>query len=342
MNPRRGGRLFVTAALAAALVLPGSAALAADEGGSDHGGGGGHPTDNTGSLYSDLVVAYRAADGTPILKEYYTEATDEADAASHFCVQPVSVDRAPGVPGTEDPLTGKDVYVLPLQGEWIGTTDPLPVEEIEPCDVQPAYAMFVNEAELERLNLGRTSDDVLLRKLEDVETKFDLAGTLSLDPAGRIAADGAALDASPEYAAMYASLMKTGTIPGLKEPGSVSQAAYGVPGFTYDAYDLAAVALGTAASKSVPITVDTVQYYNRVVGFPAADPLPNWGIGFLQSGEPDGGDHDVTMPRDVLPGSENFVNYSGFTYNRAATFPGSVTWLDVPTLTWQVSPSSAR
>ena len=33
---------------------------------------------------------------------------------------------------------------------------------------------------------------------------------------------------------------------------------------------------------------------------------------------------------------EQFVDYSGFTYNRAQTFNGSVTWLDVPTLTWKV------
>jgi hypothetical protein len=326
----------------AALVLPGSAAVAEEEGAGgstgDHGGSGGHDTESTGSLYADLVIAYRAADGTPVLKEFYTPATSEDPAASDFCVQPASFARVPGVQAQVDPITGKQVYVLPLQGEWIGSTEPLPVEEIEPCDVQPQYAMFVAEAELERLNLGRTSDDVLQRKLEDVQTKFALAETLSLDPAGRIAADGAALDASPEYAAMYASLMRTGTIPGLKEDGVVSQAAHGdeYAGFEYDAYDLAAVALGTAASKSVPITVDTVQYYNRVVGFTAA--APGWdGITFLQSADPVG-DPDASIPRNVRPGSENFVNYSDFTYNRADTFPGSVTWLDVPTLTWQVSP----
>ena len=32
------------------------------------------------------------------------------------------------------------------------------------------------------------------------------------------------------------------------------------------------------------------------------------------------------------------MDYSGFTYNRAQTFNGSVTWLDVPTLTWIVDP----
>ncbi len=38
---------------------------------------------------------------------------------------------------------------------------------------------------------------------------------------------------------------------------------------------LAAAAIGTAASKGVPITIDTVEYYNRIVGAP--DPA-SWDI----------------------------------------------------------------
>ena len=34
---------------------------------------------------------------------------------------------------------------------------------------------------------------------------------------------------------------------------------------------------------------------------------------------------------------EQFVDYGDFWYNRSQTFKGSVTWLDVPTLTWKVS-----
>ena len=52
----------------------------------------------------------------------------------------------------------------------------------------------------------------------------------------------------------------------------------------------------------------------------------------------------MTFNRSVDPSTgaqmatgEQFVDYSGFTYNRSETFKGSVTWLDVPTLTWKVS-----
>ena len=29
--------------------------------------------------------------------------------------------------------------------------------------------------------------------------------------------------------------------------------------------------IGAAASKSTPLTIDAVEYYNRIIGFPAAD-----------------------------------------------------------------------
>ena len=52
--------------------------------------------------------------------------------------------------------------------------DPLPVPEIEACDPWPQYAMFVSEVEMERLNLARTADEVIARKLADVALKLRL------------------------------------------------------------------------------------------------------------------------------------------------------------------------
>ena len=75
--------------------------------------------------------------------------------------------------------------------------------------------MFVAEVELERLNLARTADEVIATKLADVTTKFRLATDITLESTGRISNDGTPIDASPENAAIYQSLMKTGTIPGL-------------------------------------------------------------------------------------------------------------------------------
>ncbi len=326
MKTRRRGRSLLVTAVVAALMLPTQVQAA---GGGGHGGSGdaGGGEESTGSLYSDLVLALRDAEGAPVLKQYTVPGEGEDPPTVEQCVQPVSYERVPGVTASTNPVNDKPVWVLPLQGEWLPNP---PVEEIEACDPQPQYAMFVSEVELERLNLARTSDDVIASKLADVEEKLLTADEIGLDGAGRLTVDGLALDASPEYAAIYQSLMKDGTIPGLHGPDVVTGPPAQVS--IFDAWKLAAVAIGTAASKETPVNIDTVEYYNRVVGFPATDDYASpWGVEFVRSQDP-------ADPGTQLGTGERFVDYSGFSYNRSETFKGSVTWLDVDSMTWQVSP----
>ena len=180
------------------------------------GGGGGQPEDTTGSVYADLTLVLRAPDGSPTLEKYDVPADEDSEATTAYCVQPVSYEAVSGITPTTNPVDGRQVWVLPLQGEWLtDPPDPLPVAEIEPCDPWPQYAMFVSEVELERLNLARTDERVLDQKLADVATKLFLGSTVSLDPTGRIRIDDKTIDASPENQAIYQSLMLTGTIPGL-------------------------------------------------------------------------------------------------------------------------------
>ena len=129
---------------------------------------------------------------------------------------------------------------------------------------------------------------------------------------------------------MYDALMKTGTLPGLRDTATTSVGPPAQVGI-FDAWKLAAAAVGTAAGKEVPITVDTVEYYNRVIGFPESDDYASpWGVSFIRSTNPDDAGTAMTT-------GERFVDYSGFHYNRSETYTGSVTWLNVPTLTWKVS-----
>lgn len=144
-------RLVVAAA--AALVLVPSAALG------QAGGGGG-----SGSLYSDLVVTLRAVDGTPILTSFEVP-VEGGPATNEYCVQPISYTEVPGVDVTTNPVDGRDVWLVPLMGELSELPD---AEEVEVCDPQTDYVSYVSEVELERLNLVRTSPDVLARKLADV------------------------------------------------------------------------------------------------------------------------------------------------------------------------------
>ena len=97
---------------------------------------------------------------------------------------------------------------------------------------------------------------------------------------------------------MYQSLMKTGTIPGLREtpttvagpPAQIGPTAdeNGRLNSRFDAWELAAMTIGAAASKSTPLTIDAVEYYNRIIGFPAADftAPPGWPIAFNRSIDP--------------------------------------------------------
>ena len=166
--------------------------------------------------------------------------------------------------------------------------------------------------------------------------KLGFADTVALESTGRISYDDAVIDASPENAAMYQSLMTTGTIPGLPEspttaagpPAQIGPA--GASNSRFDAWELAAMTIGAATSKSTPLTIDAVEYYNRIIGFPADGftPPTGWPIEFNRSIDP-------STNLEMATG-EQFVDYSGFTYNRADTFKGSVTWLDVPSLTWKV------
>ena len=130
------------------LTLPATSAAAPGDGygggGGGGGSGGGEPEDTTGSVYSDLVINLRDANGAPVLKKYDVPATEESEATTEYCVQPVSYDPVPGLTSETNPVDNRQVWVLPLQGEWIDNPpDPLPVAEIEVCDPWPQYAMFV-------------------------------------------------------------------------------------------------------------------------------------------------------------------------------------------------------
>ena len=309
--PRTRSRRTLTAVSAAALFVAAAPAVAAP------GDGGSDP----GDIYADLVVELRDEHGVPVLTQF------DVEGVVTLCEQPVSSVEIPGLSPVTNGADQREVWLVPLMGELPPPTEPTE-DEVEVCDPQPAYASYVSEADLERLNLTRAPDAVLERKLAELELRLAAADTISLDSAGRITTDidgdvdelglpipPASIDASPDGAAMYYSLMTTGAIPGL----ATSPAE--VEGF--DAWMLAAGAVGTAASKEVPLDIDAIEYYNRVssvVQDYAAG--PDWTLDLLET---------------VPPNGESFISYGDFSYDRSAVFTGCATWLDVPTLTWKVS-----
>ncbi len=329
----------LAAALASmVLVLPPPAVVSAQA----SGGGG------SGEDYADLFVVLRDVNGVPILSETF----HEEGGVDVQCIQPISYVTVPGIDPSNtvtNDADGRDVYLIPLVGETSIGIDGVPVAADTACDPQAAFLPYVSEVELERLNLVRTSDEVLWKKLSDVGARLATAGKITLDGAGRITTDGVPIDASPDQAAIYAAnqgptpappppadgkpgaaqpggLMDTGTIPywlpgdvlpanppdyPLGNPAAIVQGTGG-----FDNWDLAAAAIGTATSKSVPVMVDTVQYYNRI----ASRGVDNW-------------DYAQKLPKTA--NGEKFLDYSQFSYTRADVYQGCTIWLDVRTLTWE-------
>ena len=350
MKARTTGSTILATATAALLILstPALAAGGGGGGGAGRGGGGtgggsaggGGGASTTGSIYADLVIALRDVDGTPTLKKYEVPATSETDATTEYCVQPVSYEKVPGVTSSTNPVDGREVWVLPLQGEWIlDPPDPLPVEEIEACDPWPQYAMFVSEVEMERLNLARTADEVIARKLADVALKLEFAEAISLQSTGRITYDGSTIDASPENAAMYQSLMKTGT--DTWAPRRYGRAAgSGRTGTCRRGLEQQVRCLGAGGDdhRCGGEQEHALHHRHRRVLQPDHR-LPDR-MTYDRSGRLADRVHPRPRTRiraQEMATGERFVDYSGFSYNRSETFKGSITWLDVPTLKWQVT-----
>lgn len=107
------------------------------------GSGGSGGTPDVGDVYADLVVLWRDVDGVPLLAEFSVEGED--GTTTEYCVQPVSYEPLPGL-GDEyrvvNGADGREVWRIPLLGQTgipPGSLD----EEVEVCDPDPAYAMYV-------------------------------------------------------------------------------------------------------------------------------------------------------------------------------------------------------
>ena len=290
----------------------------------------------TGSTFSDLYIIQRTVNGVPMPSGPFQEVGGLVTCVSPIAVIDGAYADIPGIPSTPNPVDGRLVDLVPLRGNTVTT----PALDDTACLPQVGFEQYVAEVELERLNLARTSDEVLNKKIAEVALKLDAATDISLDGAGRITVDGVAIDASPDHVAIYRSLMNTGTIPGLNEtiPGIekdppnlfIQQGANPADGF--DEWMLAAAAIGTAGGKSVPVNPDTIEYYGRIAA-PTAG-VDAWG-------------YIPVLPETFGTPPERFIDYAGitpysgivdppaFSYTRANVYKGCTTWLDVETLKWE-------
>ena len=91
------------------------------------------PAVSAASAFSDQWVVLRNEDGVPITVTHY-----DADAGEVECLQPISYYEIPDVDPEPNPVDGRMVYVVPLNGE--GSTETAPV--VDACSVpnDGAYA----------------------------------------------------------------------------------------------------------------------------------------------------------------------------------------------------------
>jgi len=144
------------------------------------------------------------------------------------------------------------------------------VEEIIFRGRRPVWAQEgIPQVELGRLNMGRAPEFVLARSLDEAALRYDpetMAAFYSLDAEAAAAllesdyANVLRIDSPQQNLALYRDVMMAypdPLLPGITPPSQL---------------DLAAIYLGSAADKSIPITQDSVIAINRILGLVPLDP----------------------------------------------------------------------
>lgn len=286
------------------------------------GGGGGKPDQpgrGKGDAYSDLVLLYRDVNGLPLYVEVPANVATEAEEPGGpvKCLQPLTlyvvdddIDTYAESVGLTNPMfnpayggNGPDFSPVPLGGTGA---------EGEECDVNVAYTEYPREVLFGRLNLGRAPDKVLSQQLRDVIGVLSSAETLSLDEAGRLAADGIEVDSPGQNLAIHTEL-QVNTVLTAKDQTTIELPTPPVTGYGF--LDHAAAALGAAADKGGLVDLDLVVYNNRILDIPDNTIQPT-----------------LTGDGTVGEAGRKYVDYSGYGYNRGEKYPGCFWGLDTTTV----------
>ena len=121
------------------------------------------------------------------------------------------------------------------------------------------------EVELGRLNIARAPEKVLDHSLIEALSKLATATVVTVDPAGRLVADGATIDSPLESLALFKAIVSTTPVDGiitLTATGTVDgqTTTYSFPISVEQAGLVAASALAAASDKTGTLTIDEVMY----------------------------------------------------------------------------------
>jgi len=261
--------------------------------------------------YGDLIILLRDANGVPIPSAFPVpvpdpETGDIVDGGR--CWQPIAATDF-SYEGWEPPT---DRVVVPtnstaVDGGWL-----IPVDQYT-CGVEAFFAAQTQEVDFGRINEARSPVAVFESQLEDVLITLSTADSTSLDPAGRMVASNCSTDPevptttntvdSPlQNLAVYRQLMLTGSI-GVPLPQDA------------DEFATAARGLGVASDKGGAVDVDMVAYLNQLMGLDVAPTiLPKLTETYREE-----------VQGEILTVEKQFLDYSGYGYDRGTNFSGTIT-----------------
>jgi len=306
------------------------------------GDGGGKPDKpgrGDGDIYSDLVVKYRTEDGLPIYvlvpagveEEVIEVAAEEPGGDPVPCEQPIAAGEIDNDTFLEEyALDAWDLFLdsdlanddeLPILVNWadVKSVSPIPLGGAgyagEECDVAVSspingditdYTGYLQEVQFGRMNSGRAPSKVLSQQLAEVYAILRNPNSeLGVDHVGRITVNGAEIDSPLQSLAIFQELLIHGSLSGVTLPD--------ISAWSFDpTFDFAAAALGGAAEKgdymvAGPVSLDLVVYFNRILDIPTDS--------YLAKLEGNG-----TVGAD----GESYLDFSGYSYERAAKYPGCV------------------
>lgn len=303
-------------------IVAGSTAFAAQGGNGGGGGGGGNggTGPDKGDLYGDAVYLLRNVDTgvpeiingciRPIMGRDGLVLAINADQATADYVPETAPESIEGWYNCEqDP---QDLEAADSNVKTVIMADDDGDDELEACDVISRCLDYVEEADMGRLSILKAPERVLDRQLEEAISKFESGGEVSLDASGRPVVGEETFDSPLLNLALYREFHFWGAI--VKNPLEDDEELVYDPG--QDFILAAAFGLGAGDDKEDPGIDHEIAVRSAAI------------IGLGEQ------IHELALADSaVLPDSHKFeyegttsyyVNYEGFSYSRADTFPGNI------------------
>lgn len=201
------------------------------------------------------------------------------------------------------PILDQYGHVQPLDAS--GNLIPLTPEG----DIVAGSEDLVVPVEFSRLSVSRSPSKVTDKAYDEAITALNAATAITTDSSGRLVTtvDGVAktIDSPLENLALYEALMNNGYLPGFvpKDGVSLGSLSFLVDKSATNSDMLQAASfLAAASDKAGSINEDMVVYTDSILGVTGATPL-------------------------VGADGKDYVNFSNVTYDRSATYTGTVTYL---------------